>query len=56
MSGDTDSALMMYLHLGELGIEVAQCNAAFMLEEGTTLEFVYIVIPFSLIRGDRHVE
>lgn len=55
MSGDTDSALMMYLHLGELGIEVAQCNAAFMFEEGA-LEFFYIVIPFSVIRGDRHVE
>lgn len=44
MSGDSDSALMMYLHLGELGIEVAQCNAAFILEEGNkTCTNEYIV-------------
>ena len=34
LSGDVDSALMMYLYLGELGYEVAQTNAAFILEEG----------------------
>jgi SEL1 protein len=33
MAGDVDSSLMMYLHLGELGIEVAQCNAAYILED-----------------------
>lgn len=42
MSGDTDSALMMYLHLGELGIEVAQCNAAFMFEEGVLELFILL--------------
>ena len=30
---------MMYLHLGELGIEVAQCNAAYILE-GTHNEVI----------------
>ncbi|XP_019849496.1 PREDICTED: protein sel-1 homolog 1-like isoform X2 [Amphimedon queenslandica] len=35
-TGDADSALLMYLHLGELGIEVAQCNAGFILEEDET--------------------
>ena len=34
LSGDVDSALMMYLYLGELGYEVAQTNAAYILEEG----------------------
>lgn len=37
LSGDSDSALMIYLHLGEMGIEVAQCNAAYILEEGIIL-------------------
>ena len=31
---DVDSALMMYLYLGELGYEVTQTNAAYILEEG----------------------
>ena len=34
LSGDVDSALMMYIYLGELGYEVAQTNAAYILEEG----------------------
>ena len=34
LSGDVDSALMMYLFLAELGIEVAQSNAAYILNEG----------------------
>ena len=37
LSGDIDSALMMYLYLGELGYEVAQTNAAYILEEGESL-------------------
>lgn len=32
--GDIDSSLMMYIFLAELGMEVAQSNAAFLLEQG----------------------
>ena len=32
--GDIDSSLMMYTFLAELGMEVAQSNAAFLLEQG----------------------
>ena len=32
--GDTESSLMMYTFLAELGMEVAQSNAAFLLEQG----------------------
>ena len=32
--GDIDSSLMMYMFLAELGMEVAQSNAAFLLEQG----------------------
>ena len=34
MAGDLDSALMLYLLLSEMGIEVAQTNAAYILEQG----------------------
>ena len=40
LAGDPESALLMYLQLGELGIEVAQSNAAYILEEGVS-EWVY---------------
>lgn len=33
-AGDADSALVMYLLLAEMGFEVAQSNAAFLLEKG----------------------
>ena len=32
--GDIDSALMKYLLMAELGLEVAQTNAAYILEQG----------------------
>ena len=32
--GDTESSLMMYTFLAELGMEVAQSNSAFLLEQG----------------------
>ena len=32
--GDIDSSLMIYTLLAELGMEVAQSNAAFLLEQG----------------------
>lgn len=34
MDGDLDSALMVYLLLAEMGLEVAQTNAAYILEQG----------------------
>ena len=33
-AGDSDSALVMYLLLAEMGFEVAQSNTAFLLEQG----------------------
>ena len=33
-AGDMESALMMYLLLSELGFEVAQSNAAHILDQG----------------------
>ena len=36
MVGDLDSALMVYLLLAEMGVEVAQTNAAYILEQGPT--------------------
>ena len=33
-AGDMESALMMYLLLSELGFEVAQSNAAYILDQG----------------------
>ena len=33
--GDLDSALLMYLLLAEMGMEVAQSNVAYILEQGT---------------------
>ena len=39
--GDLDSALMVYLLLAEMGVEVAQTNAAYILEQGH-----YNCIPF----------
>lgn len=32
--GDIESSLMIYTFLAELGMEVAQSNAAFLLEQG----------------------
>ena len=32
--GDLDSALMVYLLFSELGVEIAQANAAYLLEQG----------------------
>ena len=32
--GDIESSLMIYNFLAELGMEVAQSNAAFLLEQG----------------------
>ena len=32
--GNTDTALLIYLLLGELGYEVAQSNAAYILDKG----------------------
>lgn len=34
MVGDLNSALMVYLLLAEMGLEVAQTNAAYILEQG----------------------
>ena len=34
IAGDVNSALMMYLLLSELGFEVAQSNAAYILDQG----------------------
>ena len=34
VAGDVNSALMMYLLLSELGFEVAQSNAAYILDQG----------------------
>ena len=34
MAGDLDSALVVYLLLAEMGLEVAQTNAAYILEQG----------------------
>ena len=33
-AGDLDSALMIYLLMAEMGLEVAQTNAAYILEQG----------------------
>ena len=35
-SGDTDTALLMYMLLAEMGFEVAQSNAAYILDRGMT--------------------
>ena len=35
--GDLDNALMIYTFLAELGMEVAQSNAAFLHEQGITV-------------------
>ena len=37
IAGDVNSALMMYLLLSELGFEVAQSNAAYILDQGKVL-------------------
>ncbi len=39
-TGDLDSALLMYLLLAEMGMEVAQSNAAYILEQGAWGELV----------------
>lgn len=39
MDGDLDSALMVYLLLAEMGLEVAQTNAAYILEQGLWLSW-----------------
>jgi SEL1 protein len=36
--GDSESSLMIYTFLAELGMEVAQSNAAFLLEQGFLLQ------------------
>ena len=36
-AGDLDSALMVYLLMAEMGLEVAQTNAAYILEQGVCL-------------------
>ena len=36
--GDVESSLMMYTLLAELGMEVAQSNAAFLLEQGLLMD------------------
>ena len=36
-AGDLDSALMVYLLMAEMGLEVAQTNAAYVLEQGVCL-------------------
>ena len=36
-AGDLDSALMVYLLLAEMGVEVAQTNAAYILEQGLVI-------------------
>ncbi len=36
-TGDLDSALLMYLLLAEMGMEVAQSNAAYILEQGRVM-------------------
>ena len=33
MAGDLDAALIIYLLLAEMGLEVAQTNAAYILEQ-----------------------
>lgn len=35
-SGDTDVALLMYMLLAEMGFEMAQSNAAYILDKGIT--------------------
>lgn len=40
--GDVDGSLMIFTLLAELGMEVAQSNAAFLLEQGS---FDYICFP-----------
>ena len=40
-AGDVETSLLMYLLLGDIGYEIAQSNAAYILEEeGTCVQFV----------------
>lgn len=39
--GRLDEAFVTYTLLAELGYEVAQSNAAFLLDKGMSLEFVF---------------
>ena len=51
IAGDVSSALMMYLLLSELGFEVAQSNAAYILDQGKvsilTLYYICTLEPQS---------
>ena len=50
--GDIESSLMIYTFLAELGMEVAQSNAAFLLEQGflALLQLKCIGHPFFACR------
>ncbi len=41
--GDVDSALMIYFVAAELGVEVAESNVAFLLEQGKLSNRVQLV-------------
>lgn len=52
-AGDVDSALITYLLAAELGVEVAQSNVAYILEQGMYLSYLvyglYIVHVVDLV-------
>ena len=50
--GDIESSLMIYTFLAELGMEVAQSNSAFLLEQGflAFLQLKYIGHQFLACR------
>ena len=56
-AGDMESALMMYLLLSELGFEVAQSNAAYILDQGkmSILALCYNTRATNLCIGIREV-
>ena len=50
--GDIDGSLMIYTLLAELGMEVAQSNAAFLLEQGqlhALSDKLYIDIDYQIL-------
>lgn len=47
--GDLDSALMMYLLLAEMGVEVAQTNAAYILEQGCSKVMLSCLFDFDKV-------
>ena len=49
-AGDLDSALIVYLLMAEMGLEVAQTNAAYILEQGVCL---YLGQAYSKCSGVR---